>query len=66
MQCEYWYNEDNADWCDLANSGCTCAGKEVNCALNGKSISAALREQEKMTLQEESLRARKRRMKAAS
>ncbi|MCL5103217.1 MAG: hypothetical protein M1133_03755 [Armatimonadetes bacterium] len=66
MQCDYWCNDDNEQWCDLAGSECKCGGKEVECALSDKSVSAAFREQEKMTMRETALRAQKRRMKEAS
>ena len=66
MQCEYWSNDENEEWCDLAAANCKCGGKEASCALGAKSVSAALREQEKMTMREAALRAQKRRMKEAS
>lgn len=60
-QCAYWWTIDEDQWCDLTDNACSCEGSEAQCALSGSAISAALLEQERMTLAETAQRARRRR-----
>ncbi|MDH7601896.1 MAG: hypothetical protein QHI38_07085 [Armatimonadota bacterium] len=62
--CEYWWTDANVEWCDLTNSQCTCRGATSQCPLSGKAIEAALREQERITLEQLAMRARRTRKDA--
>jgi len=65
--CDYWWNAGEEEWCDLTGGSCECGGRQQDCSLNGKAVDAALREEEKATLAEAALRARRaRRQQEAS
>ena len=67
-ECSYWWKaDDDEQRCDLTDRACACAGRENNCPLGGRAIGAALREEEKVTLAETAMRARRaRKAKEAS
>ena len=60
-RCEYWWLDDESGWCEMMSGGCICGGQEGDCSLTDNAVSAALVEEEKSTLQELALRAKKRR-----
>ena len=60
-QCEHWWQDGESGWCDLMSGACNCAARDENCSLSDNAVSSALLEEERATLQEASLRARKRR-----
>ena len=57
--CDYWWNADDGEWCDLTDGACECGGRQKNCSMNGWALEAVLREEKKITLAETALRARR-------
>ncbi len=57
--CDYWWDAGDGERCDLTDGPCECGGDLRDCSLNGKAVDAALREEEKITLAETALRARR-------
>lgn len=60
-QCEFWWQNDQAEECDLVNDVCKCGGSSDHCCIKGPSIVDALREEERVTLKEASERNLRRR-----
>ena len=60
-QCDYWLPDGTVEWCGISNSDCDCGGDQQQCPLTDQAIASALKEEEKATLEEASIRARKRR-----
>jgi len=59
--CEYWISAGSEQFCDLSADSCWCGGNDNRCALKDKSVSAALKDEERITLDDAALRARRRR-----
>ncbi len=58
--CDYWLEQENGSQiCDITGKTCSCDGWQECCTLNGKTITAAIKEEEKVTLQELSLQTRR-------
>lgn len=60
-QCDYWWQDDKTEQCNLISSSCKCGGSNEHCCIKGPSIADALREEEMMTLKESSDRNQRRR-----
>ena len=58
--CDYWVQSDETQWCDLINDACECDGSAERCSIGGQSIHDVIRLEEKVTLDEEAVRAQKR------
>lgn len=61
--CDYWSEENGAERCDLIDSACKCGGSGEQCSIKGRSITDVIRQAEKITLEQTSLDAQKRRHK---
>ncbi len=59
-QCDYWWLDREDQWCELMSGFCKCGGSRSDCSLDDQAIAAAFEEEERVTLQEASSRARKR------
>ncbi len=59
-ECDYWLCSDATQWCDLINDTCDCGGSEDRCRIGGQRIDEVMRMEEKVTLDEATLRAEKR------
>lgn len=60
-ECIYWCSIDRDEWCDLTNSKCECGGSGRKCPLGNTAFTAAVLEEQQMTLAEAALRAKRRR-----
>lgn len=59
--CDYWSEDDGAEMCDLTSRACKCGGSDEQCCIKGRSITDVIKQAEKITLEETSLDAQKRR-----
>jgi len=57
--CSYLSVTDEEHWCELSEGLCPHEGSLEKCALDTKSIAAAVREQKKASLSDAAIRARK-------
>ena len=60
-QCDYWWLNREDQWCELISGFCKCGGRHEACSLDDQAVAAAVKEEEEVTLEEASIRARKRR-----
>lgn len=60
-QCDYWWISGTTEWCDLTGQSCACGGSDATCRLKRKAIVQAMEEEERISLNEAWIRARKRR-----
>jgi len=60
-QCEYWWQDDETQRCDVIDSPCACGGSNEQCCIKGRAIIDMVRQAEKITLDETSLRDQRRR-----
>ena len=59
-QCEYWWQDDETQRCELIDGPCACGGSNEQCCIKGRAIIDMARQAEKFTLDDASLRILKR------
>ena len=60
-QSDYWWPDKETEWCEIISAYCNGGGDQQHCSLTDQAIASALKEEERVTLAEASIRARKRR-----